>query len=353
MTIDEIISELSAKADAVPAEDFSIFYAKATPFKSGSFTHYPDGTRNVDSLISMVAMITGADLPHISLLVHTMPKRVFSGFQIKFEEGSQSDQHSHNFIEFDYVTQGQLHKSIEGRDYVFNQGEILFLNRDTNHTEYWYHKDMAVMCLLISNSFFDKAMRLDIAGEENGELENFPRRFLHDMNRDFFFIRFIPKNGPLQIPPFFEYIYTEFLLPRAGGNHLITGLVERFLNEFPREYHSAIEWNNLALNRNKEFEKVRAYMEEQYPRVTLKSLIEKFGHSINYYNKMIKSHTGLSYVKYLQNIRLEKAKQLLMSTKFPIEEIACRVGYKDPSHFYKIFYEKYQIRPKEIRSRAG
>jgi AraC-like DNA-binding protein len=219
--------------------------------------------------------------------------------------------------------------------------------------EYCYHKNMAVMCLLISNSFFDKIIRPDISGVENNELGDFPHRFLGDMKRDFFFIRFIPKNGPAQIPPFFEHIYTEFLLPRAGGNHLIIGLVERFLNEFFHEYKYMVEWNDLTLIRKKEFEKVRAYMEEQYPQVTLEKLIEKFGRSINYFNKLIKSHTGKSYVKYLQDIRLEKAEHLLMTTKFPVEEIACQVGYKDPSHFYKIFYEKYHIRPKEIRTGAG
>jgi AraC-like DNA-binding protein/quercetin dioxygenase-like cupin family protein len=301
----------------------------------------------------MAAMITGTGSPYISLLAHTMPKRIFNGYQIEFREGSRSEPHSHNFIEFDYIAKGQLHKRIEGRDYVFNQGDILFLNRDTSHIEYCYHKNMAVMCLLISNSFFDKNIRLDISSVGNKVLDDFPHHFLSDMKRDFFFIRFTPKNGPMQIPPFFEQIYTEFLLPRAGGNNIIIGLVERFLNEFSREYSRIIEWNDLTLIQKKEFEQVRAYMEEQCPQVTLEKLIGKFGHGINYYNKLIKSHTGQSYVEYLQNIRLEKAKQLLMTTKFPIEKIASLVGYKYPSHFYKVFYKKYQIRPKEIRARNG
>jgi AraC-like DNA-binding protein/quercetin dioxygenase-like cupin family protein len=350
MTIDEIILELSAKADTIPAEDISIFSVKADPFKQGPFTHYPDGMKNVDGLITMAAMITGADSPYISLLAHTMPRRVYRGFQIRFKEGSRSEPHAHNFIEFDYIARGELHKRIEGRDYVFNQGDVLFLNRDTNHVEYCYHKNMTVLCLLISNSFYDKIVGSDISGAENRGLDDFPRRFLSDMNRDFFFIRFIPKNGPAQVPPFFEHIYTEFLLPRAGGNYLIAGLVERFLNEFSLEYRYMVEWNDLTLTRKKEFEKVRAFMEEHYPQVTLEKLIKKFGRSINYFNKLIKSHTGRTYVKYLQDIRLEKAEHLLMTTKFPIEEIAYQVGYKDPSHFYKIFYEKYQIRPNEIRT---
>jgi YesN/AraC family two-component response regulator len=111
-----------------------------------------------------------------------------------------------------------------------------------------------------------------------------------------------------------------------------------------------VEWNNRGLSRKKEFEEVRAYMEEHYAQMTLEKLIGKFGRGINYYNKLIKSHTGLGYVKYLQSIRLEKAEQFLVTTQFPVEEIARRVGYKNLSHFYKLFYEKYRVLPKEIRS---
>jgi AraC-like DNA-binding protein/quercetin dioxygenase-like cupin family protein len=350
MTIDEIILELSAKKDNIPVEKVNILLSKSEPFHVGPFTVYPNRSRNVNNLASIVVTTTSADSPYISFFSSNMPRRIFSEDRIEFEEGSQSEPHEDNYVEFDFVAKGQSHIWIEGRDYIFNQGDLSFINSNTTHAEYGHRRDMALISLLISNSFFDKTMRPDIPGRETG---NLLRRFIVDRKDNFFFIRFTPKNGPSQIPPFFEYICTEFLRPQPGGNHLIIGFVERFLNALFHEYRYVVEWNDHGRSREKEFEEVTAYLEEHYAQVTLEKLIGKFGHGINYYNKLIKSHTGQSYVEYLQNIRLERAEQFLVTTQFPVEEIAYRVGYKDPSHFYKIFYKKYQTNPKEIRTQAG
>jgi YesN/AraC family two-component response regulator len=81
-------------------------------------------------------------------------------------------------------------------------------------------------------------------------------------------------------------------------------------------------------------------------------MIAKFGHGINYYNKLIKNHTGLSYVAYLQNIKLEKAEQLLLNTRYSVEEIIFQVGYSNLTHFYNLFYKKFKTKPNDYRRNA-
>jgi AraC-like DNA-binding protein/quercetin dioxygenase-like cupin family protein len=350
MTIDDFIKELAAKVDGTPVIKDDNLNARAEPFTNGPLTFYPDGSKNLDHLLSLVTVITRKGSRYISLFSHTMPKRVFNGIRVDLEEGRRSETHVQNFIEFKYVAQGQLRKRIEDRDYLFKQGDVLFLNRDTNNAEYGRTKDTVVICLLISNSFFDKSLRTDLSGTE---IADFPRNYMLDRKRDFFFIRFIPEKGPSQIPPCFENICAEFMRPRSGGNHILIGMVERFLAELPDRYQRVVEWNNHALVLKKEFEEVRGFLEKNYAQVTLEKLIAKFGHGINYYNRLIKNHTGLGYIEYLQNIRLEQAEHLLITTKFPVEDIAYQVGYKNLSHFYSLFYKKFQIKPKEMRMESA
>jgi YesN/AraC family two-component response regulator len=55
---------------------------------------------------------------------------------------------------------------------------------------------------------------------------------------------------------------------------------------------------------------------------------------------VFKDQTGESPINYLINLRLEKAKNLLVSTESPIKSIAQAVGYKDAYYFSKLF-KKY------------
>jgi len=351
MTIGEIVAELSAQAALMPEEGQRAPASKAGPVRYGPFTLYLDSSKNIDALVTIGGIFTGEDSPYFTGIIHTMPRRTVAGTNMRFEDGdSYGPVHTHNFAQFDYIVKGKLYTEIEGREYVFNQGEVLFLNRDTKHGEHFYHRDLTLIHFLISYSFFDKSLRLDAADEETS---NFLRRFIIEGKRDFFFIRFIPKPGSVTIPPFLENICAEFLRPAPGGNYLIIGLVERFLDALPRAYRYVIEWNDHLLNRQKEFEEIRAFVETEYRRVTVGRLIERFGRSVNYYNQLIKSHTGLTYTEYVRNIRLEKAEQLLAATRYSVEEIARQVGYNNVSHFYKLFYEKFHALPKEFRGQVG
>ena len=57
----------------------------------------------------------------------------------------------------------------------------------------------------------------------------------------------------------------------------------------------------------------------------------------------------MTYSAYVQQIRLEKAEHLLISSEKTIEEIAENVGYNNKGYFYKIFQEKYGMTPSKFR----
>jgi len=59
--------------------------------------------------------------------------------------------------------------------------------------------------------------------------------------------------------------------------------------------------------------------------------------------------TGFSTVDYVQNLRIEEAKQLLETTQDPIDEVSAEVGYEDSSYFRKLFKRKAGISPAKYR----
>ena len=64
---------------------------------------------------------------------------------------------------------------------------------------------------------------------------------------------------------------------------------------------------------------------------------------------LFKQELGISPISYLQNLRMEQAKHLLMSTSLAVSEISASVGYDDPLYFSKLFKSHFGISPKAYR----
>ena len=57
----------------------------------------------------------------------------------------------------------------------------------------------------------------------------------------------------------------------------------------------------------------------------------------------------MGFVKYLQHVRIEKAKVLLRESHMSIEAIARQVGYNDIRYFKQLFKNETNVTPKEYR----
>jgi AraC-like DNA-binding protein len=186
-----------------------------------------------------------------------------------------------------------------------------------------------------------------ITNVEEGELERavFPALYYKR------WIRFVPKKENRRTPGLFENILSEIWRPHPGTMHLIIGYVEWILNLLPAEYEIIVERNDRNVAGDALFKEIRRVLEDRCRDIKLNDLIGQFGHNVNYYNRLIKAHTGMTFSAFLQNIKLEKAELFLKNTEYPVEEIARRVGYENLSCFYKIFREKFNLTPNNIRNK--
>ncbi len=94
------------------------------------------------------------------------------------------------------------------------------------------------------------------------------------------------------------------------------------------------------------------YMEKNYQKpLTLTLLANVVSLNYAYFSNIFKSRTGVSVTAYLQNIRLRRAKELLISTGDRVREIAHKVGFSDERYFEKLFKNSEGITPSEYRER--
>ena len=65
--------------------------------------------------------------------------------------------------------------------------------------------------------------------------------------------------------------------------------------------------------------------------------------------RRFKRATGLALIDYLQNLRIEEAKQQLETTGHPVDEIGCAIGYEDASFFRRLFKRRTGVAPAQYR----
>lgn len=80
---------------------------------------------------------------------------------------------------------------------------------------------------------------------------------------------------------------------------------------------------------------------------------EHIGCSRSYFCIIFKKLSGVSFGYFLQQIRMNHAKELLRETKGSVTEIAFQSGYNDIYYFNRVFRKTVECSPMEYRKRAG
>lgn len=83
-------------------------------------------------------------------------------------------------------------------------------------------------------------------------------------------------------------------------------------------------------------------------RLGLDTFAEKFRLTPEYISNLFAKETGMTFSNYLKKIRIEKAKELILSTDMKIYEVACTVGYSDQKYFSKVFKEYTGVSAKQF-----
>ncbi len=96
---------------------------------------------------------------------------------------------------------------------------------------------------------------------------------------------------------------------------------------------------------------VRSRLEEGYMSqdISLEALSREANVSSYYLSRLFREETGETFMEYLTNLRLCKAKKLLESTEQSVKELCQAVGYADPNYFSRIFKKNTGLTPTEYR----
>lgn len=97
-------------------------------------------------------------------------------------------------------------------------------------------------------------------------------------------------------------------------------------------------------------EHIREYLETHYMEdICLQDAAEQLHYSDAYFCKFFKQNFDKSFIVYLSELRIEKAKELLADITVNVKDIGQKVGYRDSSYFTKVFKRFTGVTPSEYR----
>lgn len=254
------------------------------------------------------------------------------GFNQSFsnDEYLNAPYHRNKHIEIHYVKTGEFKLKLNREYITLNEGDICIINPETYHSDIMPNGDLELFIIGINEELLDK---LDKAKK-------------YDLFDSAF------KSGQTS-----EYIYlSDAKVLETNIKDLVVNIkednVDKFLAKllsdlFKLDYHLIIDTET---SRNTMlYDEISLFINRNYQSVTLDDLEFYFNFSKDHISRIIKSESGLSFVKYTQRIRIEKAKELLLNTDYSINEIMKIVGYKNETHFYKVFKDLVHLSPNEYR----
>ena len=111
----------------------------------------------------------------------------------------------------------------------------------------------------------------------------------------------------------------------------------------------AERYRNNKLNREVQtVEAIKVFLEENIlGNLTLKEISEHFSYSQSSLKDIFKRITGESIMRYYNNIKLEKAKELIRESTLTIAQIAEMLGYTTASYFSQVFKEATGVAPSQ------
>lgn len=143
-----------------------------------------------------------------------------------------------------------------------------------------------------------------------------------------------------------EHMHMEFIA--HGASPLADTYTRAFLHLVERAWESGIPVQHDIVDFAVQ------YLHANFTRyLTLHTLAKAAHVTDTHLAHRFSARMGISPMRYLQHIRLEVARRLLITTTLPVNEVATRVGFDDPLYFSRVFARATGHPPTAFRRQQG
>lgn len=238
--------------------------------------------------------------------------------------------HWHERMELTFVHSGSMRLTLGNEEYIIPCGSLGIIPPEKTHSAFTGENGVDYYTIMFDiTSFYNSSFATEKHLKPIVNLQN----------------DFIPLTDDAEIINTAASLIKEQLngdkyssLTVIGEIYILLGLL----------YRKCLSSQTPLERQGENFTIIFDYISNHYcDKISSAELSAKFGYSEAYFCRRFKSITGLTPVKYINILRLEKAKGLLINDKTKIAVISAKCGFNSVSYFSKLYKKHFGIAPKD------
>ncbi|MDY4677388.1 MAG: AraC family transcriptional regulator [Bifidobacterium tsurumiense] len=263
----------------------------------------------------------------------------------QFEEDNRGPLHSHSYLEISYVVQGSYSFVLNENIVTIPQGNVCIIAQNVNHQDIQRHDGSKIIFLRVTADDF----RTVFSKRSEWEVQNMLNKLVMRQYNQYSIMQFTPVSHHNDADALIELICRETHEKRIGAHSIIHGLLLRLLDTLRMKFRIKLKQEEQISLQRVLASDIERLIRERYGNVELADIERCFHYNKDYYNRLLRAHTGLTFQTYRQNVRLDAAHSFITQDNMPVTEAAHIVGYHNMGHFYRLFKERFGMLPGELR----
>lgn len=235
----------------------------------------------------------------------------------------------HGAIEILYFKNGNATLILNEEKIKASPEDVIVINSDVVHTIVSDSKKCNYYCLIIDKNFIEKSgfpindKQLSIMPDDP-EIISLYNCIINSIN----------ESNPFNLQETLGYVYI---------------ILSKLYSNYSQDVSSI--FRNSRNNQIEIIKKAITYIRENFQSdITLDDISEHCHMSKYYFCRTFSEVTGITAVKYINNVRCEHARNLLSSGEFSVSEISGMCGFESPSYFTKIFKNYCGVTPNSYKN---
>lgn len=277
---------------------------------------------------------------NLLLADHIINKYVDSNCHIENDIKNASPHHGHDFYEIFIILNGSCIHKVNDREQALGRGDMVFIRPEDVHSYQYANDDNNCPCSFLNINFTEKTAKEAFSYLDNREFIQGLRRSLlppivklNDSEVELL----VKKSGYINI-----YNPVNVKKSRIAARGILVDMLTYFYLSYIGDNQDKIpDWfQHLLL----EIQKDNNFI---YGVSHLMALSDKSG---GHLNRMFKKYLNTTPTDYVNRLKLNYAKLMLITTDLPVIDISFEAGFDNLSHFYHLFKNEYGMSPGKMRS---
>lgn len=244
--------------------------------------------------------------------------------------------HCHDYFEFFLIVSGKCRHLVNGGEQRLSEGALVFIRPDDTHS---YDYDGGGDCEFINITCTARVIREAFAYLGGDPLRE---RFLTPRMPPVAQLSQLEKENYLAQ---FERLKALGTLEPGAARLLLRSLVVESFSRYFLTHHFTVgkdvpPWFDILLTRMQKKENFTAGLRRLYELTPI---------SAGHIHRTFRQFLGTTPTAYINRLRLDYAKSLLLTTDRDIAEISLEAGFENLSHFYHLFRREYSAAPAQLR----